>query len=224
MSDRQQAIPVPDNREEAQCAAAHAELIRRAATEPEAFGQLYEAHYGRILNYLYHRTLDVNVAEELTSNTFFKALRGMGKFRRGSFGAWLYRIATNEVNMHWRSRKKRGENDPVWLEQLRRIHFASRGMETPEDVEETMRSFAVVRQCMLALPQRYQTVLILRYFEGLPYGQIAEVLGKRLGTVKSLIHRGLKRLRRMIEDENATFPRDLHLSHLTGGDGDEEQK
>jgi RNA polymerase sigma-70 factor (ECF subfamily) len=86
------------------------ELVHRARSDPAAFGQLYEAHYQSILNYLYRRTLSVQVAKELTSNTFFKALRELPGFhpRPGiRFRSWLYRIATNEARMHWRSRKGR---------------------------------------------------------------------------------------------------------------------
>src|SRR6266851_8577710 len=78
------------------------ELVQRAKHDPAAFGELYEAHYQSILNYLYRRTLSVTVAEELTSNTFFKALRGLPGFHpqpQIRFRSWLYRIATNEARM-----------------------------------------------------------------------------------------------------------------------------
>jgi len=67
---------------ETKIAAAEAELVARARTSPEAFGRLYEAHYSRILNYIYRRTLSAETAEELTSNTFFKALRSLGTYRK----------------------------------------------------------------------------------------------------------------------------------------------
>lgn len=189
-----------------------AEPIARAKSDPQAFGRLYEAHYSRILNYLYRRTLNVAVAEALTSNTFFKALRGLPKYRSGgSLEGWLYRIASNEVKMHWRSQRNRRENDPRWREELRRVAFASRGEETADGLEEKMRRFASLHAALRRLPERYQTVLVLRYFEGLTYGEIASALRKRLGTVKSLIHRGLKRLKDSLETEDATFCEDLHL-------------
>ena len=85
-----------------------AELIERAKTDPEAFGRLFEAYYDRIITYTYRCSLNLAVAEDLTSNTFFKALRGLPKYRhRVSFLAWLYRIAANEVRMHWRSESRR---------------------------------------------------------------------------------------------------------------------
>ena len=77
-----------------------------------------------------------------------------------------------------------------------RVCFASGGPDGEEDVEEKMRTFAQLHEALGRLPDRYQAVISLRYFEAMPYAEIAEVLGKRLGTVKSLIHRGLKRLKR----------------------------
>ena len=185
-----------------------AELIERARSDPHAFGRLYEAHYSRILNYIFHRTLDVSVAEDLTSNTFFKALRALPAYRhRAPFRAWLYRIATNEIRMHWRSQRKRQalQEDAGREADLQRVRFSPSAAETEEQRREQMRRYARVRECLEGLPERYRVVLVLRYFEGLQIDEIAHVLGKRAGTVKSLIHRGLKRLRRSMGGKSATF-------------------
>ena len=185
------------------------ELIERAKNDPEAFGHLYEANYSRILNYIYRRTLNVAVAEELTSNTFFKVLRALPKYRpQAPFRAWLYRIATNEIKMHrrWERRRRSRDQDPHWQEELEHIYFSSREMEADDGREEKMRRYFRLHQSLGALPERYQTVLVLRYFEGLSYNEIAKVLGKSVGTVKSLVHRGLKRLKRLIGEKDATFP------------------
>src|SRR5258705_13276141 len=86
---------------------ADARLAQRAMREPEAFGILYERFYQVILNYTFRRTLSVSAAEELTSNTFFKALRALPKYRgEQPIRSWLYAIATNELRMHWRGRKR----------------------------------------------------------------------------------------------------------------------
>jgi RNA polymerase sigma-70 factor, ECF subfamily len=185
-----------------------AELVRRAADDPEAFGLLYEAHYAAILNYLYRRTLDVNAAEELTSNTFFKALRALPRYRhRMPFRAWLYRIATNEARMRWRSWwRRRRVQVPDWENQIDRVHFNSSPVESPEQLREKMKAYTRLHECLSQLPDRYQTVLVLRYLEELTIDEVAQVTGKRVGTVKSLIHRGLERLRRLMGEEGATFP------------------
>jgi len=174
------------------------ELVQRAKNDPVAFGTLYETHYQAILNYLYRRTFSVTVAEELTSNTFFKALRGLADFRPQPsvrFRSWLYRIATNEARMHWRSRK--GRRATLFLcdeNELPRIVFVWPETESPEIVGEKRQQFARVHQALGHLPEPYQAVLTLRYFERLGHEEIAKILGKRPGTVKSLVHRGLAKM------------------------------
>ncbi len=172
-----------------------AELVERAKTDPAAFGELYEMHYSAILNYLYRRTLSVAVAEELTSNTFFKAMRGLPEYRSRPgirFCAWLYRIATNEVGMHWRSVGARGVSqvlpgDDDWS----RITFVWPETESPEAARAKQARFAVVHRALGRVPGLYRTALTLRFFEGLPLEEIGAVLDKPVGTIKSLVHRGL---------------------------------
>jgi len=179
-----------------------AELVEHAKRLPQAFGPLYDLYYGKILGYVYRRTLDGAVAEELTSNTFFKALRALPEYdHRGHFAAWLYRIAINEIRAHRRTASSRRESNHQWREELGRVCFASQGPDRDEDVEEKMRAFAQLHEALGRLPDRYQVVISLRYFEAMSYAEIAAVLGRRLGTVKSLVHRGLQRLRREYGNE-----------------------
>ena len=190
-----------------------AELVERARTQPEAFGQLYDRYYSVVLNYVFRRTLDLALAEELTSNTFFNALRALGGYEnRGKFLAWLYRIAGNEIRLNWRARRKQHEGEARWRAELGRVRFAT-DREIPtemEEVEEQARQFARLHEALSRLSERYQTILALRYFESLSCEEVAEVVGTKVGTVKSLIHRGLKQLRRQYERDPATFQRNLH--------------
>ncbi|KKL83609.1 hypothetical protein LCGC14_1973020 [marine sediment metagenome] len=186
-------------------------------SDREAFGRLYDCYYSRILNYLYRRTLNIAVAEDLTSNTFFKALRSLERYHdTGAFGAWLFRIATNEVRMYWRSRSRQLERTPEVQAELRRIHFALQERQTAGEVEARIQQFTELRRTLRALPERYQTVLVLRYFEGFSYEDIAEILHKKLGTIKSRIHRALKRLGREIERREGTSHHGRHSVGLEG--------
>jgi RNA polymerase sigma-70 factor, ECF subfamily len=191
---------------------AERDLVERAKAHPPAFGDLYELYYGRILNYVYRRTLDVAAAEEITSNTFFNALRALPRYdNRGKFDAWLYRIATNEIRLQQRSQRNRQETNSRWREEFGRIRFSSQWAvgTLEEDVEEKMGQFARLHDALSRLPERYQTVLALRYFEAMSLAETADVLGKRIGTVKSLIHRGLERLKRQLEAAGVSFPQSL---------------
>ncbi len=174
-----------------------AELIELAKTDRRAFGELYERHYTRILGYLFRRVVDLAVAEELTSNTFFNALRSLPRYEhRGCFQAWLYRIATNEIRAYHRSAAKRRERPSPTQNELERVYFESSGNENSADIEEDLREFAELHEAIRCLPDKYQTAISLRYFEEMPYSEIAEVMERPAGTVKSLVHRGLRRLKR----------------------------
>ena len=179
-----------------------ADLVEKAQNCSEAFGPLYELYYDKILGYIYRRTLDAEAAEELTSSTFFNALRALPQYdHRGHFSAWLYRIATNEINAHRRTTSNRRESSHRWQAELDRVWFVSPSNGAVEDVKEKMQAFARLHAAVDRLPEKYRVAISLRYFEAMPYAEIAEVLGKRLGTVKSLIHRGLNRLKRQYEPE-----------------------
>jgi len=190
-----------------------AELVERAKRDPAAFGELYNFYYSRILNYIYRRILDVDTAEELTSNTFFKALKALPKYRRrSSFRAWIYRIATNEIKMFWRSGKNRALREKKYqnINQADQVFFISAEVESRQERQEKLRLFCSLHEFLDELPEKYRTVLVLKFFEGLKYDEIQTVTGKRVGTLKSLVHRGLKRLRVILEERNATFCRQMH--------------
>lgn len=177
------------------------ELIRRAKADPAAFGRLYDAYYPKIFGYALRRTGSLEAAQDITAETFFKALSRLWQFRwRGvPFSAWLYRIATNELNQYYR---KGGRT--VSLEVLRAQGFDPASAHTPEGelVEaqaelERHRDFLAYQAAISRLGQKYQEALALRFFEHKKFSEIASILGKSEGTVKSLVHRGLEQLRRM---------------------------
>jgi RNA polymerase sigma-70 factor (ECF subfamily) len=172
---------------------------------PEVFGSLYERHYSQIFGYVYRRILHWEVAQDITAEVFLKAWKSFWRFRWSSIpvGAWFYRIATNEVNMYFRAGKYRRD---VSLTEL----LDEKGFEAPDakttDIEKAhaerelqrFESFLSVQSHLKSLPPKYQDVIALRYFEGKSIHEIAEILGKREGTVKSLLSRGLERLRKKL--------------------------
>lgn len=210
--------------EEEENVRAEAALIHKAKADPLAFGILYEVYYSRMLNYTYRCTLNRSVAEELTSNTFFKALRSLPRYvPRTPFRCWLYRIATNEIRMHWRREKIRRmcslgtPSQP--LEDS--VYFAEPEIEAREELRAQMRRYARLHELLSELPARYQAPLRLRFVERLSLDEIAHVLEKRLGTVKSLIHRGLARLRSRLEHD-ATFQEDANYRPIETGEAYED--
>lgn len=179
-------------------------LIERARSDPQAFGKLFELYYLRVLGYTYRCTWNRAVAEDLTSATFLKALRSLHRYdHRAHFSSWLYRIATNEIRMHWRARSRAEAAHRRAFEESVPAHSqrGETGLEASETAAEQALVQARVRDAVGQLPERYRTVILLRYFEGLPCAMVAEVLHRRIGTVKSWLHRGAKRLRVILEQE-----------------------
>jgi RNA polymerase sigma-70 factor (ECF subfamily) len=83
------------------------QVIERSKKDPRAFGELYEKYFDRIFNYIYRQTDDEELAGDLCSQTFVNALNNINRyeFRGFPFSAWLYKIAGNEVNKHYRKNK-----------------------------------------------------------------------------------------------------------------------
>jgi len=183
-------------------------LVERAKLDPEAFGELYDLYYDRIIAYIFRRTMDVWIAEDLTSSTFLKALKALRKYdHKAPFKAWLYRIATNEIRMHWRwaSKHSRLEDSRRWEMAYGKVEVSGSPIVEREEFEERLRRCDEVRRLLESLPERYRVPLALRFFEELSCKEIATVLNRPTGTVRVYIHRGLKRLKRILCESTVTF-------------------
>jgi len=178
------------------------ELVERAKNDTEAFGELYDQYYSKILGYVLRRTASIEIAQDVTSDAFFKALKNLGQFRwRGvPFSSWLYRIATHEIANYFRKSKHRQS----CLEEVSNsISISNPSAETEllEAEAELKRreDFLILHENISKLSVKYQEVITLRFFENKQVKEIGEILGKREGTVKSLLHRGLEKLRKLME-------------------------
>ncbi len=180
------------------------ELVERAKKDPEAFGVLFDQYYQHIFGYAYRRTMDVDVAKDITSEVFFKAFKNLWSFRwRGiSISAWFYRIATNEINYYFRRKARR----PTSLNKLMKENGFDLGAfdfscseenETETQLEHYL-DFLEIQSKLKLLPAKYQEVIALKYFEGKRIKEICEILKKKEGTVKALISRGLEKLRKLV--------------------------
>ena len=174
-------------------------LVERAKNDIEAFGQLYDTYYSQILGYVLKRTANIEFTQDITSEVFFKALNSLQKFQwRGvPFSAWLYRIANNEISNHFRKNGKRQlELDKI----SNSITYSEPSSESEvlaaENELKKYEDFLILHENIARLPARYQEVIVLRFFENKRIHEIAEILGKREGTVKSLLHRCLEKLRK----------------------------
>jgi RNA polymerase sigma-70 factor (ECF subfamily) len=177
------------------------ELIKQAQRSPDAFARLYDQYYPRIFGYVLRRTANLEVAQDITSETFFKALKKLWQFqwRNISFSPWLYKIASNEINQHFRKAEYRKS---VSLEELQEKGLELLASHDPESeliaAQEELQQhqdFLEIQAKIVRLPAKYQEVIALKFFEKKQIKEIAEILGKREGTIKSLLHRAVEKLR-----------------------------
>jgi len=173
-------------------------LVSAAREDTEAVARLYDKYYSEIIGYIYHCTFNSTATEDLTSNVFLAALRHIGryKWRRIPFSAWLYRIATNEVQMYWRRQKR---DKAISLQTDNSSHpEQNRELESDNpsagDRIAAEEEYSLLHRALLELRIKYRTVIILRYFEDKAIAEICEITGRKEGTVKSQLHRGLARL------------------------------
>ncbi len=173
-----------------------ASLIERAKRyDQKAISALYERHAQSIYRYIYYRVGDVNVAEDLTADVFLKALEGLEGFTyRGiPFSAWLHRIAHARVMDYFRQQARR---ELLPLDE--RLLATGKG---PQATIEARLDHEELQSAIAQLTTDQQQVIILKFVEGLSNAEVARILGKSEGAVKSLQHRALNSLQRIIRRE-----------------------
>jgi len=180
------------------------ELIRYAGNDSKAFGKLYEAYHNPIFNYIIKRVMDFDLANDIASETFLKAYINFWKFRwhNVSISNWFYKIATNEINSYYRKGQYRQSSLEELKNQIILNHIPTSDMQLEKEMaeEELKRhqDFIDVQARLKLLPLKYQEVISLKYFERKKIKEISEILGKKEGTIKSLISRGLVKIRNLL--------------------------
>lgn len=174
------------------------QVIEKATSgNSDAFSLLYERYVNRIYNYIYYRTGNPNEAEDLTSRVFHRALNHIDHYHnRGvPFSAWLYRIAHNLVANWHRDNSRRNEvplDDQPTL--ATRAELPEHSLVNAQELENLL---AVIRK----LPAERQQLLILKFVEGMSNAEIATIMMRSEGAIKSLYHRTLLTLRDQITSD-----------------------
>jgi len=172
------------------------DLIARARSDPEAFAALYRQHYEEVFRYCVHRLFERSAAEDVTSTVFLKVVENLHRFEGNgrSFRNWLFRIATNAANEHLRKTRRRAN---LLKGAARDIACAYADPTNPSD--PAGENEAVLKQALLALKERYQAIIALRFFENLSVSEIAGILGGSPATVRSQLSRALTALRKAMD-------------------------
>lgn len=160
-------------------------LVEQAKRDPEAFGQLYDIYFTKIYAYIYRKTGDRQTAEDLTADTFMKALANIKgyKYTGQPFVAWLYRIASNVVTDYYRAHRTTAPLEEGY-------HLQAGGL-TPEEAALQLDDQQAVARAIQTLSPDQQDVVLLRFSAGLRLKEIAQIIGKTEGAVKALMFRAL---------------------------------
>ena len=180
---------------------ADAALIQRAqANDRAAFNEIVLRYKSKVYNYISRMTPNANDAEDLTQETFIRAYTSIRSFQsRASLNTWLFRIATNlcidhsrKVKTHARTTSLSVENEEDDSESQRDIPDAS---FDPQRLLMNKELGGRLEASLRELPEKLRTVVLLYDIEGLPYEEIAAIVGCPLGTVKSRLFNARAALR-----------------------------
>ncbi|MBZ5734789.1 sigma-70 family RNA polymerase sigma factor [Nocardioides sp. TRM66260-LWL] len=164
--------------------------------DADAFGLLYDHYQGSVYRFLFYRTRSAVVAEDLTSETFFRALRSMQGFRwQGKdFGAWLMTIARNLATDHFKAGRTRLE---LTTEDMSQHDDAT---ESPEATVLASVTNEILLEALTRLPDEQRDCLIMRFLQGMSIAETAAVLGRSEGAVKQLQLRGVRNLAKLMPE------------------------
>ncbi len=177
-----------------------AALIARAKRDPRAFGQLYDTYVQQVYRFCYQRTGSHHQAQDLTSQTFHRALEGLPQYEwRGvPFGAWLFRIAANLASDQRRHAQRELPLDAVSLQP---------SAAALDDATEALLHREALQGLWLLvdrLPAQQQRVLILRFGQGLSNQEVSRVVNRSETATKQLVYRAVKALRELARATPAT--------------------
>jgi RNA polymerase sigma-70 factor (ECF subfamily) len=170
------------------------ELAR--AGDKDAFGLLYDHYASSVHRFLYYRTRSQTLAEDLTSETFFRALRSMSSFRwQGKdFGAWLMTIARNLATDHFKAGRTRLE---LTTDDMGQHDDATEG---PESAVLASLANEALLTALTELPEEQRDCLIMRFLQGMSIAETAAVLGRSDGAIKQLQLRGVRNLAKLMPE------------------------
>jgi len=164
-----------------------------AETVP-SWDEIVDQHSERVYRLAYRLTGNAADAEDLTQDVFVRVFRSLSTYTPGTFEGWLHRVTTN-LFLDGARRRQRIRFDALSDERAERLRSA---VAAPHE-EYADRTFdADVELALSQLPPDFRAAVVLCDIEGLTYEEIADILGAKLGTVRSRIHRGRAMLRQSL--------------------------
>jgi RNA polymerase sigma-70 factor (ECF subfamily) len=169
-------------------------LLTRAAASPEAFGALYDRYVGRVYRYAFRRLGSHQDAEDVTAQTFRRALEALDRFEwRGvPFGAWLFRVAHNQIVDRHRSGGR-----PLSLDGLSDggANFEDGDAVAPEQRAIAREEGGAAWAAVAKLPALQRRAVTLRFGRDLSHAEVGLIIGRSEAATKQLVYRAMKTLR-----------------------------
>ncbi len=193
--------PTPDD----SAARRDAILVERARSgDLSAFNDIVDLHQGFLHGLVARVVPDRDQADDVTQETFFRAYRQLAVFRGGSLRSWLARIAVNAALDLQRARRRRPSQPYPELED--ESWQPPAGADTdPETLITAAERHAALAEALARITADQRAAIVMFDVEGFDYGEIAEMTGVAVGTVKSRIHRGRLTLRELLTDRLELF-------------------
>ena len=164
--------------------------------DEEAFGRLYTQHLNAIYRYVFFRVGDEKEAEDLTEEVFVKAWEALPKYKIGAypFTSWLYRIAHNLTIDYYRKQSHVSLSDPDF-------HAVLSASSSAEEAVEDRQKLGALAAAVQRLDSEEQEIVILRFVQGLPHQEVADMLGKSASATRVIQHRALAKLSQYLKGE-----------------------
>ena len=166
---------------------------------PEPFVILYDRYFTRIYNYIRYRCSDAAVADDLTAQVFLKALINIKKYnpQKAPFDAWLFSIARNLINDFYRSKKRYNMVD---IEDVENVLFHS-NRPVEEKSEKNEEKYELLKSLEVLSP-RHRDIIALKFGASMTNREIAELTGLTEQNVGVILHRGVKKLRKILQEDD----------------------
>lgn len=176
-------------------------LVRKAARYDEgAMRQIVERHRDHVYRLAYRLVGDVDVAQDVTQETFLRALQNMRSLKnRRALRSWLIRIATHLVHDGWRTQREMIPLDACDAE----LPHAGRSPEHGVETREAREAREQIQDALMAIPYLYREAFLLKHVEDMAYRDIGEMLGIGLSAAKVRVHRACKLLRGQLAEQDS---------------------
>ena len=159
--------------------------------DSQCFSQLVDMYASRCYGYFYRLTGNNDISDELLSELFVKLVEKIATYKGGSFESWLFKIATNIFHDFLRSKQRRKK-----LLEVRKVRLEAEVTEYKKSGDEQIDKLQIQ---LKRLDTDTRELIMLRFYSQLSFKEIAKMRSEPIGTTLARLHRGLKKLRVIME-------------------------